>query len=228
MIHIYVHIFYLFMYSFRFAKDLDFETWEATNGFPHRFCMRYGVLSKHITGESLDCLTMHSSWKKFWPLCWWSMNHKMSTMLMRHLYITSVYLTGLMHLSMKVCVYSQSSQITTDQIPTGRIPTGRINAGWIPTGWINAGRITNVLFLFCSTQVRGSKQWNSKDRLSVMFTVNMTGSDKRPPLVIGKAARPSALKKKNVLWKNLSIITTPEPEWMVQSSIHTWKTGMMS
>ena len=38
-----------------------------------------------------------------------------------------------------------------------------------------------------------------------MFTVNMTGSDKRPPLVIGKAARPSALKKKNVLLKNLKI-----------------------
>ena len=43
------------MYSFRFAKDLSFETWEATNGFLHRFCMRYGVLSKHITSESLDC-----------------------------------------------------------------------------------------------------------------------------------------------------------------------------
>ena len=43
------------MYSFRFAKDLDFKTWEATNGFLHRFCMRYGVLSKRITGESLDC-----------------------------------------------------------------------------------------------------------------------------------------------------------------------------
>ena len=38
-----------------------------------------------------------------------------------------------------------------------------------------------------------------------MFTVNMTGSDKRPPLIIGKAARPSALKKKNVLLKNLKI-----------------------
>ena len=32
------------MYTFGFAKDLDFET-----------CMQYGVLSKRITGESLDC-----------------------------------------------------------------------------------------------------------------------------------------------------------------------------
>ena len=47
------------------------------------------------------------------------MNHKMSTMLMKHLYITSVYLTGLMHLSMRGCVYSQS----------GRIPIGHITAG---------------------------------------------------------------------------------------------------
>ena len=31
------------------------------------------------------------------------------------------------------------------------------------------------------------------------------GLDKRPPLVIGKAARPSALKKENVLLKNLKI-----------------------
>ena len=43
------------MYSFRSAQDLGFETWEATNGFLHRFCMQYGVLSKCITGESLDC-----------------------------------------------------------------------------------------------------------------------------------------------------------------------------
>ena len=42
------------MYSFRFAKDLSFETWEATNGFLHRFCIRYGVLSKPITDDCPD------------------------------------------------------------------------------------------------------------------------------------------------------------------------------
>ena len=91
-----------------------------------------------------------------------------------------------MHLSMRGCVYmySQSSRI--------------------PTDCITNSHITLVFFCF-PTFVRGSKQWNSKDRLSVMFTVNMMGSDKRPPLIIGKAARPSALKKKNVLLKNLKI-----------------------
>ena len=99
---------------------------------------------------------------------------------------TSLYYKCLlMHLSMKGCLYSQSGQIPTDRI--------------------TASQITFVFFLFCSTQVRGSKQWNFKDYLSVMFTVNMMGSDKQPPLVIGKAAQPSALKKKNVLLKNLKI-----------------------
>ena len=106
------------MYSFRFAKDLDFETWEATNGFLHRFCMWYGVLSKRITGESLDCPDYTQFMEEvLTPL----LSHKMSTMLMKHLYITSVYLTGLMHLSIRGCVYSQSSRI-----PTGRITDGRI------------------------------------------------------------------------------------------------------
>ena len=58
------------------------------------------------------------------------MNHKMSTMLMKHLYITSVYLTGLMNLSMRGCMYSQS----------GRIPTGQMTAG----------RITFVFFFCCT------------------------------------------------------------------------------
>ena len=109
------------MYSFRFAKDLDFETWEATNGFLHRFCMQYGVLFKCITGESLDCPDYTQFMEEVLTLCSCCMSHKMSTMLMKHLYITSVYLTGLMHLSMRGCVYSQSSRI-----PTGRITDGRI------------------------------------------------------------------------------------------------------
>ena len=57
----------------------------------------------------------------------------------------------------------------------------------IPTDCITNSHITLVFFV--PTWVRGSKQC----------------SDKRPPLVIGKAACPSAVKKKNVLLKNLKI-----------------------
>ena len=109
------------MYTFRFAKDLNFEIWEATNGFLHRFCMQYDVLSKHITGESLDC----PDYTQF-------MEEVLTPLLMQYepqdvynadetSHITSVYLTGLAHLSMRGCMYSQS----------GRIPTGRITAGQI-------------------------------------------------------------------------------------------------
>ena len=111
------------MYSFRFAKDLDFETLEATNGFLHRFCMWYGVLSKRITGESLDC----PDYTQF-------MEEVLTPLLMQYepqdvynadetsLYY-SVYLIGLTHLSMRGCVYmySQSSRIPTDCITNSRI-----------------------------------------------------------------------------------------------------------
>ena len=109
------------MYSFRFAKDLNFETWEATNGFLHRFCMWYGVLSKRITGESLDC----PNYTQF-------MEEVLTPLLMQYepqdVYNadeTSLYYKCLpdafMHLSMRGCVYSQSSQIPTDCITNSHI-----------------------------------------------------------------------------------------------------------
>ena len=101
------------MYSFRFATDLNFETWEATNGFLHRFCMRYGVLSKCITGESLDCPDYAQFTEEvLTPLLMQYEPQDVYNADETSLY-TSVYLTGLMHLRMKGCVYSQSGQIPT-------------------------------------------------------------------------------------------------------------------
>lgn len=45
----------LYTHTCRFARKLEHADWKATNGFFHRFCTRYGVLSKKICGESLDC-----------------------------------------------------------------------------------------------------------------------------------------------------------------------------
>ena len=111
------------MYSFRFAKDLDFETWEATNGFLHRFCMRYGVLSKRITGESLDC----PDYTQF-------MEEVLTPLLMqyepRDVYNadeTSLYYKCLPDRTYAFehervrGVYSQSSRIPTGQITNGHI-----------------------------------------------------------------------------------------------------------
>ena len=44
----------------------------------------------------------------------------------------------------------------------------------------------------------GSKHLTSKDRLSLLLCMNLTGTDKLPPLLIGKAARPHALRRKGV------------------------------
>ena len=154
-------------------------------------------------------LIIHSSWKKFWPLCWCSMNHKMSAMLMKHLYITSVYLTGLMHLSMRGCVYSQS--------------------GWIPTGRITASRIT---FVFFFVLLRSEDQSNGTPRTVLVSCLLLTWQVRTSDCHSSLAKLHDLLhwKRKMCCWKTwrLSIITTPEPGWMVQSFIHTWKTGMMS
>ena len=37
------------------AKGLGHQDWKASNGFFHRFCLKNGVLSKKICGESLGC-----------------------------------------------------------------------------------------------------------------------------------------------------------------------------
>ena len=141
------------MYTFRFAKDLNFETWEATNGFLHRFCMWYGVLSKRITGESLDC----PDYTQF-------MEEILTPLLMQYepqdvynadenLYIRSVYLTGLMHLSMRGCMYSQSGQI--------------------PTGRITASRITFVFF-FLFVLLRSEDQSNGTPRTVLVSCLLLT------------------------------------------------------
>ena len=47
--------------------------------------------------------------------------------------------------------------------------------------------LANRIYAFSAETVRGSKYLNSKDRLSLMLHTNMTGTDKLPPLIIGKA-----------------------------------------
>ena len=168
------------MYSFRFAKDFDFETWEVTNEFLHGFCMRYGILFKHITGESIDC----PDYTQF-------MEEVLTPLLMQY-EPQDVYNAD------ETSLYYKCLPDRTYAFEHERVRVFTIGSNYC---WSNYF----CLFFFCSTQVRGSKQWNSKDHLSVMFTVNMTDSDKRPQLIIGKATRPSALKKKNVLLKNLKI-----------------------
>ena len=146
------------MYSFRFAKDLDFETWEATNGFLHRFCMQYGVLSKCITGENLDC----PDYIQF-------MEEVLTPLLMQY-EPQDVYNADETSLYYK-CLPDRAYAFEHERV--------RVFTIWSNCLLVELLLVKLLLsFFFCSTQVRGSKQWNSKDCLSVMFTVNMMGSDK--------------------------------------------------
>lgn len=38
-----------------FASQLDQVEWSANRGWLYRFCRRYGIISKRICGQSLDC-----------------------------------------------------------------------------------------------------------------------------------------------------------------------------
>ena len=61
------------------------------------------------------------------------------------------------------------------------------------------------MYAFSADTVRGSKYLNSKDRLSLMLCTSMTGTDELPPLIIGKAAQPHALKRKVIGLSDLKL-----------------------
>ena len=58
--------------------------------------------------------------------------------------------------------------------------------------------LANRTYAFGNETICGSRYLNSKDRLSLMLCTNMTGTAKLPPLLIGKAARSAALKRKGI------------------------------
>ena len=60
-------------------------------------------------------------------------------------------------------------------------------------------------YAFDDEVVHGSKLFNKKDKLSLMLCTNMTETDKLPPLIIGKAKHPSALRKKGVTLAQLKV-----------------------
>ena len=51
----------------------------------------------------------------------------------------------------------------------------------------------------------GSKLTNSKDRLSLLLCCNMDGTEKLKPALVGKAARPQAMRMKGVKFKHLGV-----------------------
>ena len=136
---------------------LGHEEWTCSNGFLYRFCLKYNVLSKKITGESLDCDM--PKYNEFLD--------KVLPTLLEEYEPHNIY-----NLDETALFYKA---------------------------------LANRTYAFRNEDVRGSKATQSKDRLSLMLCVNMTGTDKLRPLLIGKSQNPACLKKKKVQLSDLKV-----------------------
>ena len=85
--------------------------------------------------------------------------------------------------------------------------------------------LSNCIISFDSEEVHGSKLHQSKDPMSHLLCTNMNGSEKLNPLLIGKAARFTALKKHGVMLQDLGIeYCWNQKGWMTAPVFDLWLT----
>ena len=85
--------------------------------------------------------------------------------------------------------------------------------------------LSNCTMSFDSEQVHGSKLHQSKDRTSLLLCTNMNGSEKLNPVLIGKAACPTALKKHGVTVKDFGVeYFLNQKGWMTGPVFDLWLT----
>ena len=86
--------------------------------------------------------------------------------------------------------------------------------------------LASCTYAFEEESVRGSKHITSKDRMSLLLCTNMTGTDKRKPLIIGKSHRPTALKRRSISIRQLGIeYYSNENGWMTAPIFQCWLKG---
>ena len=85
--------------------------------------------------------------------------------------------------------------------------------------------LSNRTMSFDSEEVHGSKLHQSKDCMSLLLCTNMNGSEKLNPVLIGKAAHPTALKKNGVTFKDLGVeYFWNQKGWMTGPIFDLWLT----
>ena len=85
--------------------------------------------------------------------------------------------------------------------------------------------LSNHTMSFYSEVVHGSKLHQSKDCMRLLLCTNMNGSAKLNPVLIGKAACPTALKKHCVMFKDLGIeYFWDQKGWMTGPVFNLWIT----
>ena len=133
-------------------------------------------------------------------LLWKSMSHKISTMLMRPLYSTNHY----------------KSMLNCEQGTLKRYPVTMVMMSYGESSWFSPT---------ACEEVHVSKLHQSKDHMSILLCTNMNGSEKRNPVLTGKAAHPTALKKHGVTFKDLGIEYFWSQEgWMTGPVFNLWLT----
>ena len=76
-------------------------------------------------------------------------------------------------------------------------------------------------YAFKGEAVKGSK--TSKDRMTLMLCCNMNGTDKLPPLLIGKSQKPQCLKRKNLGLSDLKCeYYSNKTAWMTAVIFELW------
>ena len=85
--------------------------------------------------------------------------------------------------------------------------------------------LSNHTMSFGSEEVHGSKLHQSKDCMNLLLCTNMNGCEKLNPVLIGKAAHPTALKKHGVTFKDLAIeYFWNQKGWMTGPIFDLWLT----
>ena len=85
--------------------------------------------------------------------------------------------------------------------------------------------LSNCTMSFDGEEVHGSKLHQSKDRMSLLLCTNMNGSEKSNPVLIGKAAHPTAQKKHSVTFKDLGVeYFWNQKGWMTGPVFDLWLT----
>ena len=152
----------------------DDSEWKCSNGFLHRFCKCYGILSK-MCGESLDCPD-----------------------------------------------YTQFIEEVLTPLIEEYEPQNIYNADETSLFYKS---LSNHTMSFNSEEVHGPKLHQSKDYMSLLLCTNMNGSEKLNPVLIGKAAHPTALKKHGVMFKDLGVeYFWNQKGWMTGPVFNLWLT----
>lgn len=122
--------------------------------------------------------------------------------------------------------HGEAGSVTDQLICEGRRLMRALTAGYLPCNTYNMDEtalwVNQVLGRTLSRRKQVAGRKKPKDRLTMCLTVNADGTDKLPPLFIGTAKNPRALKGRN-MERDLGVTYTNSGKgWMTSSVFIEW------